>query len=119
MKTKRSTFGKNLMKIRKQRGLSQDKLAALSGLTQRKINYYENDAHKIPIDNIEALSKVLDVNVNELVGINETTETQKELLNLDARTIRKIKKLISLPNHQRHIIYTMAESFLKQNEEQK
>jgi transcriptional regulator with XRE-family HTH domain len=114
----RSAFSKNLVKFRKERGLSQQELANRTGISQRMIVYYENKAVRPPIERIEILAKELHIQISDLIGKNEeTTDIQNELAQIDARTLKKIKMLLSLPKSQRHIIYTMIESFLKQNEE--
>ena len=116
-KKHRPVFSQNLVKYRKEQGLSQQELADLTGLTQRMIVYYENEAVKPPIDKIEALAKALHVEINELLGTGKETEIQKEFTQIDARTLKKLKMILALPKHQRHIIYSMAESFLKQKGE--
>jgi transcriptional regulator with XRE-family HTH domain len=113
----RSVFGQNLIKFRKERGLSQQDLANRTGLSQRMIVYYENEAVRPPIDKIEVIAKALNVEINGLLGTSAETEIQKEFIQIDARTIKKLKIILSLPKNQRHIIYSMAESFLKQNKE--
>jgi len=105
-------FSKNLIKLRKERGLSQRKLAELSGLTLRMINYYEKEATKPPIDNIELIAKSLNVSITDLLGTNETTYIQNELTQLDTRSIKKIQTILSLTKENRHIIYTLAEALL-------
>ena len=112
-------FSQNLIKLRKERGMSQSDLAKLCGVTQRMITYYENQAVRPPIDKIEAIAKALNVKIDDLLGMNKETNIQKEFINIDARTLKKLKLIISLPKNQRHIIYSMAESFLKQNQENK
>lgn len=115
------TFCHNLIKYRKGKGMSQQDLADITGLTQRMIVYYENEAVKPPIDKIEILAKALNVNINDLLGsTTDETNIQKEFTEIDARTLKKLKIILSLPKHQRHIIYSMAESFLnKKNDENK
>ena len=115
-KNHRPVFSQNLVKFRKEKGLSQQDLADLTGLSQRMIVYYENEAVKPPIDKIGILAKFLNVEINDLLGINKDTEIQKEFVQIDARTLKKLKIILSLPKHQRHIIYSMAESFLKQKQ---
>ena len=78
--------------------------------------YYENEAVKPPIDKIEVIAKALNVGINELLGTSQETAIQKEFTQIDARTLKKLKLILSLPRNQRHIIYSMAESFLKQNQ---
>ena len=113
----RPLFSKNLVKFRKERGLSQEDLAKLTGLTKRMIAYYEIQAVNPPIDKIEALAKALNITISDLIGIQEATDVQDEFLKVDSRTLKKIKMILSLPKQQRHMIYSMAESLLKQNQE--
>ena len=110
----RPLFSKNLIKLRKERGLSQEDLARMTGLTKRMIAYYEIQAVKPPIDKIELLANALNVTISELLATKESTKVQNEFLEIDSRTLKKIKMILSLPKQQRHIIYSMAESFLKQ-----
>ena len=118
-KQQKSSFSENLIRLRKEKGLSQRKLAVLSGLTQRMIGYYENEATKPPIDNIEAIAKALNVSISDLLGTNEITQLQNEFSQLDARTIRKIRLILSLPTDERHIVYSIAENFHAKRELQK
>jgi transcriptional regulator with XRE-family HTH domain len=118
MKLKKQTnFSKNLIKYRKERNLTQEELAKLSGLTRRKIGYYEKEANKPPIDNVEAIAKALNVTISDLIGTNETTDIQNDFSQLDTRTLKKIKLILSLPKIERHMIYSMAESFIEKRKQ--
>ena len=111
MTKKKSVFSQNLIKLRKQKGLSQTKLAELSGLTQRVITHYENNSSNPPIENIEAIAKVLGVSINKLLGSNDDKQKQHFFSQLDSRTISKLKLILSLPKEERHIVYSIAENF--------
>lgn len=118
--TKEKTiFSKNLSRIRKHRGLSQIDLAKITGLSGRMIAYYETEAMKPPLDKVNILAKALNVPINDLLGIHEDDSKQDEIEKINPRTLKKIKMILALPKHQRHIIYSMAESFQKQNQESK
>ncbi|HPA70995.1 MAG TPA: helix-turn-helix domain-containing protein [Spirochaetota bacterium] len=113
---KRPLFSRNLIRLRKERKLTQGELAKLTGISTRMIAYYETEAVKPPIDKVGIIAKALHVSINDLLGINdEPTPKQMELIDIDGRTMKKLKMILALPKHQRHIIYSMAESFLKQN----
>jgi transcriptional regulator with XRE-family HTH domain len=113
----KSIFAQNLIRFRKERGLSQQELAEKSGLSQRMIVYYESEAGNPPINKIEAIAEALHVNVSDLLGEKKPTKIQSEFANVDPRTLKKIKMILSLTKQQRHIIYEMAESFFKKNQE--
>ena len=67
----RPTFSKNLIRLRRERKLTQGDLAKLTGLSPRMIAYYETEAVKPPIDKIGIIAKVLNVNIDELLGLHE------------------------------------------------
>ena len=112
---KNLTFSKNLIRLRKSKNISQKKLSELSGISQRMINYYEKHATNPPIDKIESIAKVLNVNVNDLIEVKNFSDSsniiQSEILRLDIKTLDKIKLILSLPKQQRHIIWLF--SFLR------
>ncbi len=118
---KKSSFSQNLARIRKEKGLSQKKLAESTSLTQRMISYYENEATKPPIDNIEAIAKALNIKLHDLIETNNQTsaDSKNDFSQIDSRTIRKIKLILSLPKEERHIIYSMAEAFIAKRKLQK
>ena len=118
----KTTFSKNLSKIRKEKGLTLENLSKLTGLTQRMIFYYENQAVKPPIDKIEIIAKALNIKINDLLGTNESItplNEKNEFVELDARTIKKIKMILSLSKQERHIIYSLAETFIRNKKKKK
>ncbi len=112
----RPTFSKNLIRFRKERKLTQGELAELAGLSKRMIAYYETKAVKPPVDKIGVIAKILHVSVDELLGLHEPTAIQNELINIDGRTIKKMKKILSLSTDQRHLVYTFVDSLLMKKE---
>ena len=106
-------FSQNLATLRKTKGLTQKQLAERSQISQRMIAYYETDpSANPPIETITALAKALNVTFDELFGEYEPSEVQNELSKIDSRTLGKLKKILSLPKSERHIIYNMAEAFI-------
>ena len=60
----------NLKKIREAFGLSQNKLATLSGVSNRMIQHYEQgvkDINKAQVGTIYKLAKALKVNIEDLI----------------------------------------------------
>ena len=60
----------NLKNIRTQRGYSQSKLAELSGVSLRMIQYYEqgvNDINKAEAETVYKLAQTLECNMEELL----------------------------------------------------
>ena len=59
-------FGARLRMLRKERGLSQEKLAELSGLDRTYISGIERGIRNVALRNIEALAQALDLSISEL-----------------------------------------------------
>jgi transcriptional regulator with XRE-family HTH domain len=59
-------LGKRIGQIRKERGLSQEKLALEAGLNRAYIGYIERGERNPTIETVEKISKVLKVTLDEL-----------------------------------------------------
>ena len=64
-------FGKKIRDLRVERGLSQEKLAELSGLHRTYISALERGMRSVSLKNIERLAGSLGVNVYELFIFSE------------------------------------------------
>ena len=63
-----STIAKNIKKYRKERGLSQDKLARLADVAHATIIKIESGANKNPtIESLAKIAKALSVGVDDLI----------------------------------------------------
>ena len=60
-------FGQNVQRIRKERNISQEKLAELAGLHRTYIGMIERAEKNITLCNIEKVAKALNVKISELV----------------------------------------------------
>jgi transcriptional regulator with XRE-family HTH domain len=71
MKRKSSiqNFGKRLADLRKQRGLTQQKLADLSGVSKRVVAYYEGETDYPPTHLLLPFAKAVCVSIDELLGV--------------------------------------------------
>ncbi len=59
---------KNLKKLRKRKGISQQKLADALGTSQQAINKYENQGSEPDIDMLIAMAEFFNTSVDYLVG---------------------------------------------------
>jgi transcriptional regulator with XRE-family HTH domain len=63
-----STIGKNIKKLRKQKGISQDRLSKLADISLNTIAKLELEENPNPtIDTLSKISKVLEVKVDDLI----------------------------------------------------
>lgn len=69
-------FGEKLKSIRKQAGMSQEKLAGKLGVSRQAVTKWETDAGIPDIGNIRAISDLFHISIDELLG-KETEETKQ------------------------------------------
>ena len=112
----KSIFSKNLLKLRKKHGLTQDELAKLSGVSRRMITYYETHAAEPSIKRVGKIAKVFNVTIEELVGYKELkVKLNDDFSNIDSRTLKKFKQILSLTPEQRHMVYAFVDSLVNKN----
>lgn len=66
--TSRLIFARNLRDCRRCKGLSQEKLAELSGLHRTYVGSVERGERNISLDNMERLANALGVNLADLLS---------------------------------------------------
>ena len=108
----RTDFAKNLIAIRKSKGLSQRDLAKLTGISNRMIAYYETNSVIPPIDKLGKLSKALEVSISELLDNNLS---EKEIIKLNTRSLKKIKLLEQLPPEDQRKVLDYIKDLLEKN----
>lgn len=68
MSNEKSTIAKNIKKLRKQRGLSQDRLSKLADISHNTIIKIESGAIQSPTMNTaHKIAKALDVSLDDLI----------------------------------------------------
>lgn len=67
-------FGENLMRLRKQKGYSQEELAHILGVSRQSISKWENNSTTPELERIMKIAKLFNVSLDELIndekGIN-------------------------------------------------
>lgn len=89
-------FGLKLRKLRKSRGITQKRLAAMLGVTEGTISKYESNLVMPPFEAMRSLSKILGTSLDELYGneakgtisTNGLSEEQGELVRNIIDTLR-------------------------------
>ncbi|WP_099975173.1 helix-turn-helix domain-containing protein [Lactobacillus terrae] len=74
-------IGSKIQIIRTNRGITQEKLAELSGLSSNFISKLERDSTKdISLSNLISITKALDISIDELLNL-KITDDEKYTLN--------------------------------------
>lgn len=68
---------RNIKKIRKARGLSQEAVAMILKTTQQQYSKYENGDNEIPVRHVVTLCKFYGVSSDWLLGLTEDDEDQQ------------------------------------------
>lgn len=105
------SFGKRLMEVRKERGLSQEDLATLIGTKGPAIGRYERGAANPTIEVAMRLADALDISLDYLVGKVDTA--------LDAATLNRIKAISTLTEDDRNFILRAVDGLLRDIRTQK
>jgi len=62
----REILAKNLRRLRREKGISQEALADRAGISQTYLSEVESAKRNIAVDNIEALANAFDVTISAL-----------------------------------------------------
>ncbi len=99
------SFGQRLLQTRKDKKLSQDKLAKALGVHGAVIGRYERDEVKPSIEMATKIARVLEVSLDYLVGNSE--------LKIDKSTLLRVVELQKLSNQDQAHIFAMIDAFLR------
>ena len=109
-------FANNISVLRKQRGFSQYDLAKKTGISRRMISHYENEGNIPPIDRLQSLATVLEVPISKLFESKTAQQTTTaDLSGIDPRSVKRLKDILSLPAHDRNVLYHILNEMLQRN----
>lgn len=93
MSDKINNLGNNILKYRKIKGMTQEKLAEFSDLSITFLSKLERSENQnISIQKLEKIAQTLDVDVTDLLSTNSKNETPVESPNLDI-LIKQLSRL--------------------------
>ena len=70
------TIGKIIVKMRKERKISQEKLAELLGITRQTLSNYENDITSPDLNQTKKICQIFDISLDEMIGNNNTLSSK-------------------------------------------
>ncbi|MBR0183579.1 MAG: helix-turn-helix transcriptional regulator [Clostridia bacterium] len=108
----REEIRKNLIKYRKEKGISQKELANLLNISPPSVSIWETGRNSIDINNLYNICKILDISFNDILGkynnnkeeneeIREVNELFNKLDNEGKEVIKNTLKLIATNNINR------------------
>ena len=75
------TLGQRIQELRKQRGMSQEALGDALGVSRQAVSKWEGDNGIPELDTLIAMSRLFEVTVGQLLGIEEAAEQKSETVN--------------------------------------
>ena len=119
-KTIAQIFADNVCYYRKRKGLSQYDLAMTSGISRTMISHYEREGIIPTADRLQVLAASLDIPVYKLF-MEQKKEINPEtgLSNIDPRSVKKLKDILSLPAEDRNDLYRILNKMLRKNQLEK
>ena len=103
------SFGYQLMKHRKKRGLTQAELAEMVEVSQRVISYYENESKHPPSTILIKLAEILGVSCDVLLG---RKNDRGQIINHDTVLAKKFIEAENLPSSERKTIISVIDAIL-------
>jgi transcriptional regulator with XRE-family HTH domain len=98
-------FSDRLSSLRKQRGLTQEALAGLIGITKTQVYRYESNLSQPTLDVIKRLAVTLSVTADELIFEDEERKADDSLLLL-------LEGVAQLDPDEKHVIKELIEGIL-------
>ena len=90
----KKSFGARIRYLRKLAGISQEKLAELTGLSTKTISYIENSKNTLSFNKLPLFANALGVPVYKLFVFDDTENDEKTLeLLLNSATDKEIKAI--------------------------
>ena len=105
---------KNLKKLRKEKNLSQQKLADILHVSQQSIYKYENDITSPDIETLILMADFFNTSIDYLVehtDISHKIEPVEEVM-LNEEEIAFIRNYRKLSQKQKHLLYEIAEEYI-------
>ena len=117
-KTIARIFAENVTRYRKKLGYSQYDLAVISGISRTMISHYEREGMLPPADRLEILADSLVIPVHKLFMEYQKEEKndEKGLSDIDPRSVKKLRDILSLPLEDRNDLYRILNKMLRKNQ---
>ncbi len=111
-----SPFGERLLRLRRDRGLTQGQLAELVDSSQRAISSYETVLDFPPTQVVVELARALGVSTDELLGLRAPKSRQALPDDPEARRFwKKFQLVLSLPEKDRRAVIRLVNSLVSSN----
>ena len=106
-------LGERIANARKANGLTQQQLAEALGIAQQTLAHYEGGRSRLPISMLPALSQLLTLSFDELMG--QTVNSRGGKRGPMSRLQQQIAEIERLPKTKQQFVSQMLDTVLAQN----
>ncbi len=103
---KRTEMGTNIAALRRKKGLSQQALGELAGISKRMISYYERETVTIPANQLKKIANALNVAIDEIVN----HQPEKTILEANRAFLKRLEIAKTLSVKDQKIISDLIDS---------
>ncbi len=111
------SFGGNLSKVRKERGLTQEELVKISGVGISQIRRYEADKSTPSLDAIVKLVKALGASIDEMVFDKATAIAENKII--DRELLEQFEMISGMDEEERKLVKKVLEGVIMRNQMEK
>ena len=104
------SFGKNLAKLRKEKGLTQEELVKISGVAISQIRRYETDKSTPSLDAIIKIVKALGVSIDEIVFNKITAVAENKII--DRELLQQFESISSMGEDEKYVVKKILEGVI-------
>jgi transcriptional regulator with XRE-family HTH domain len=102
----RMDFGVKIIQLRKEKGLTRDKLGKLIGTSAPIVGMYERNEMKPSVEIAAKIAEALAVSLDYLVGNSNIFVKDKKILN-------RIENIASMPDQQQRELFNVVDAYLR------
>lgn len=106
------TLGQRIAQFRKARGLTQQQLAEVLGIAQQTVAHYEGGRLRIAVALLPALTKTLEITVEEL--LEEAPKAAKNKRGPASTLEKQIEQISQLPRAKQKFVMEMLDTVIQQ-----
>ncbi len=111
------SFGKNLAKARKEKGMTQEELVKISGVGISQIRRYEADKSAPSLDAIIKLVKAIGASIDEMVFDKATAVAENKII--DKELLEQFEMISNMDKEERKIAKRLLEGIIVRNQMEK
>ena len=105
-------LGQRIAQFRKARGLTQQQLAEILGIAQQTVAHYEGGRLRIAVALLPALTKTLEITVEEL--LEEAPKAAKSKRGPASTLEKQIEQISQLPRAKQKFVMEMLDTVIQQ-----